>query len=277
MRPTRLALAIRHVHFEDCGSLADVLGERGFEVRYVEPWREDFRTLDVATPELFVGLGGPVSVYEEDRYPWIADEVHLLERRLAARRPLLGICLGAQMLARVLGARVFAGPKELGWAPLQLTDGGAASVIAPLAGESTSMLHWHGDTFDLPAGATLLASTEPVAHQVYLLGALCAGISMPSRGTARGHRSHGSSDMPAKSPRPERCELWNGSATTRGDSVLRWRSAQNRVFTAGWSGRALVGTHGSNTQRQGAGDLFVQLLTWLVDPGAPRGSQVLFE
>lgn len=167
MRPTRLALAIRHVHFEDCGSLADLLGERGFEVRYVEPWREDFRTLDVATPELFVGLGGPVSVYEEDRYPWIADEVRLFERRLAARRPLLGICLGAQMLARALGARVFAGPKELGWAPLQLTEEGQRSVIAPLAGESTSMLHWHGDTFDLPQGATLLASTEPVPHQVF--------------------------------------------------------------------------------------------------------------
>jgi GMP synthase (glutamine-hydrolysing) len=108
-----------------------------------------------------------VSVYEGDRYPWITDELYLFERRLAARRPLLGICLGAQMLARVLGARVFPGRKELGWAPLLLTEEGKRSVIAPLAAERTSMLHWHGDTFDLPAGATLLASTEHVAHQVY--------------------------------------------------------------------------------------------------------------
>ncbi len=167
MSPQRLALAIQHVHFEDCGTLGDVLRARGFEIRYVRPWREDLRELNGATADLVIGLGGPVSVYEADRYPWIADELRLLEGRLAARRPVLGICLGAQMLARALGARVFAGPKELGWEPLRLTPDGQASVIAPLAGEATSMLHWHGDTFDLPAGAQLLASTAKVAHQVY--------------------------------------------------------------------------------------------------------------
>ncbi len=167
MSLTRLALAIRHIHFEDCGTLDGILRERGFDVRYVEPWRENLRDLEVAGPDLLIGLGGPVSVYEADRYPWITDELRLFERRLAARRPLLGICLGAQMLASVLGARVFSGRKELGWAPLFLTDEGKRSVIAPLAAEGTSMLHWHGDTFDLPSGATLLASTRQVAHQVY--------------------------------------------------------------------------------------------------------------
>jgi GMP synthase (glutamine-hydrolysing) len=167
MSSPRLALAIRHIHFEDCGTLSDVLRERGFQIRYVEPWRENLGELDIATPDLVVALGGPVAVYEADRYPWIMEELHLLERRLAARRPTLGICLGAQMLARVLGARVYGGRKELGWAPLQLTSAGQTSVIAPLAGDQTSMLHWHGDTFDLPSGAQLLASTEQVSHQVY--------------------------------------------------------------------------------------------------------------
>ncbi len=162
-----LALVLRHVHFEDCGTLADALLARGFEIRYLEPWRENLNELNIATPELVVGLGGPVSVYETDRYPWIDQEVRLFERRLAARRPILGICLGSQMLARALGARVFAGPKELGWAPLTLTQAGRGSVIAPLAAENTSLLHWHGDTFDLPHGATLLASTGLVAHQVF--------------------------------------------------------------------------------------------------------------
>jgi GMP synthase (glutamine-hydrolysing) len=167
MNSPRLALAFRHVHFEDCGTLTSVLQARGFEIRYIEAGRQSLRDVDVTTPDLMIGLGGPVSVYEANRYPWITDELHLFERRLATRRPVLGICLGAQMLARVLGARVFPGPKELGWAPLALTPEGETSVIAPVGPDSTSMLHWHGDTFDLPQKATLLASTEQVAHQVF--------------------------------------------------------------------------------------------------------------
>ena len=167
MSSKRLAVAIRHVHFEDCGSLTQVLQNHEFDIRYVEAGRDTLRDLDVTSPDLLIGLGGPVSVYEAHRYPWITDELHVFERRIKARRPVLGICLGSQMLARVLGARVFPGPKELGWSPLQLTPEGAASVIAPLSADNTSMLHWHGDTFDLPPKATLLASTDQVAHQAY--------------------------------------------------------------------------------------------------------------
>ena len=166
--PRRLALALRHIHFEDCGTLEDVLRARGFEIRYVDAGRQDLRDLDVTGADLFIGLGGPVSVYDTRQYPWIRDELRLFERRLASGKPTLGICLGAQMLAHVLGARVYPGPaKELGWAPLVLTPEGRESVIAPLAPEHTSMLHWHGDTFDPPAGAKLLASTARVQQQVF--------------------------------------------------------------------------------------------------------------
>jgi GMP synthase (glutamine-hydrolysing) len=167
MSSKRFALAIRHVHFEDCGTLTETLRDHGFDIRYVEAGRENLRDLDVTTPDLLIGLGGPVSVYDAHRYPWITDELRLFERRITARRPVLGICLGAQMLARVLGSRVFPGLKELGWTPLLLTPEGAASVIAPLGPDSTSMFHWHGDTFDLPPKATLLASTEQVANQIF--------------------------------------------------------------------------------------------------------------
>ncbi|MGH8149807.1 MAG: glutamine amidotransferase [Steroidobacteraceae bacterium] len=169
--PAKLALAVRHVAFEDCGTLADVLAERGFAVRYADVGRIDLREVDSVAPDLLVGLGGPIAVYDEALYPWITQELRLFERRLRAAKPTLGICLGAQMLAHALGARVYAGPvKELGWKPLKLTPQGERSVVAPLASHSTSMFHWHGDTFDLPAGATLLASTAQVAQQVYAWG-----------------------------------------------------------------------------------------------------------
>jgi GMP synthase (glutamine-hydrolysing) len=167
----KLALAIRHVYFEDCGTLEGVLARRGFSIRYLEAPYEDLRGIDVRSPDLVIGLGGPIGVYQAAQYPWISEELALLERRLATERPTLGICLGAQMLASVLGARVYPGPaKELGWKPLQLTAAGAGSSMAPLAADLTSMLHWHGDTFDLPERATLLASTAEVAQQVFAWG-----------------------------------------------------------------------------------------------------------
>lgn len=164
----KLALAVRHVHFEDCGSLTEVLLERNFAIRYLEAGRHPLADVDVAAADLVIGLGGPVAVYDQDKYPWMKHELTLLERAVRLDKPILGICLGAQMLAHVLGARVYPGPaKELGWSPLQLTAAGRDSVIAPLDGAATSMLHWHGDTFDLPAGAELLASTTKVANQIF--------------------------------------------------------------------------------------------------------------
>ena len=164
----KLALAIRHVHFEDCGSLTDALLEKNFAIRYIDVGHHALKDIDVGSADLVIGLGGPVSVYDSSKYPWILEELALFERSLALGKPIVGICLGAQMLAHVLGARVYPGPvKELGWKPLRLTAAGRESVVSPLGDESTSMLHWHGDTFDLPQGATLLASTQEVAQQIF--------------------------------------------------------------------------------------------------------------
>jgi GMP synthase (glutamine-hydrolysing) len=167
----KTAIAIRHISFEDLGTFEDVLVTKGFEIRYLEAGRDDLSAWDALEPDLLVLLGGPIGAYEDDLYPFLRDEMRLAERRLASGRPLLGICLGAQIMARALGSRVHPGrAKEIGWTPLTLSEAGSVGPTSHLSAELTSMLHWHGDTFDLPAGATLLASTPLTKNQVYAWG-----------------------------------------------------------------------------------------------------------
>jgi GMP synthase (glutamine-hydrolysing) len=162
-------VALRHVPFEDLGLLAPLLANRGHALRYVDVPVGGLDTVDPRTPDLLVVLGGPIGVYENDSYPFIDAEVALIEQRIAAGKPLLGICLGSQLVAKALGARVYpAGVKEIGWAPIELTDDGRASCLRRL--DDVAVLHWHGDTFDLPAGARRLASTRVCANQAFSYG-----------------------------------------------------------------------------------------------------------
>ena len=167
----KTAIAIRHLAFEDLGTFEDVLLERGFQIRYLEAGLDDLSSFDPREADLLAMLGGPIGAYEEALYPFVLDEIRIAERRLASGKPLLGICLGAQIMTRALGSRVYPGrAKEIGWTPLSLTEAGQSGPTALLSPELTSMLHWHGDTFDLPPGATLLASTPLTQNQVYAWG-----------------------------------------------------------------------------------------------------------
>jgi GMP synthase (glutamine-hydrolysing) len=166
---TSRALAIRHVAFEDLGTLAGVLERRGFATEYIEAGRDHLA--DVGDPDLLVVLGGPIGAYEDAAYPFVAEEVRLIARRIEARLPTLGICLGAQLMARALGASVYpSGLKEIGWGRIALAEAGRASCLAPLGAPEARVLHWHGDTFDLPQGATLLASTAACRNQAFAWG-----------------------------------------------------------------------------------------------------------
>ena len=170
----RTAVVIRHVHFEDLGAFAPVLESAGHAVRLLDAGVDDLRDAipHPTAPDLLIVLGGPIGAYEEDRYPFLADELRLLEARLAAGCPTLGICLGAQLMARALGARVYpmsGGRKEIGWAPVSLTPAGERSPLRHLA-DAASVLHWHGDTFDLPTGSDLLASTVICRNQAFAPG-----------------------------------------------------------------------------------------------------------
>jgi len=160
------ALVLRHLAFEDLGLIEPLLRGRGFEVRYHEAGVDDFAAVDLGAVDLLVVLGGPISVEDEVRFPWLADEVALIRRRLDLRQPLLGICLGAQLMARALGARVRPmGVKEIGFAPLSLTAAGCGTALTELGGQP--MLHWHGDQFELPAGLASLAGTPACPHQAF--------------------------------------------------------------------------------------------------------------
>lgn len=164
----RSAIAIRHIAFEDLGLLAAILDKAGWSVSFREASIDDLSDPAVSAADLLIVLGGPIGVYDLEFYPFLVKEISVLERRLAQGQATLGICLGCQLMARALGARVFAGPtKEIGWGRVELTPQGHMSCLAPLAEQHAQVLHWHGDTFDLPDGATRLASNAHYDNQAF--------------------------------------------------------------------------------------------------------------
>lgn len=165
----RDVLAIQHVPQETIGTFAPTFARMGFSVRsYLAPQSLPTRD-EVLRAPLLVVLGGPMGLYESDRYPFLSQEAGLIAARLDQNQPCLGICLGAQLIAQALDARVERGPRfELGFGRVMLTEAGRTSCLAAL-GES-AVLHWHADTYELPRGATRLASSTMYVEQAYSIG-----------------------------------------------------------------------------------------------------------
>ncbi|UKK83151.1 glutamine amidotransferase [Sphingopyxis sp. BSN-002] len=164
----KTGLIIRHVPHEGIAGFREPVESAGYALERIDVEDPAFGGIDLTEPDLLIMMGGPMGVYEQDRHPWIACQLKRLARRLAADRPTLGVCFGAQMIAAALGAPVYPGPaKEVGFHPLRVID--AASPLRHLA--NVDVLHWHGDTFDLPDDVELLASTPAYPHQAFRRGA----------------------------------------------------------------------------------------------------------
>jgi GMP synthase (glutamine-hydrolysing) len=150
------ALIIRHTPYEGVAGFRQPIEAAGYAIDRIDVTDPAFARLDLVAPDLLVMMGGPMGVYEREAHPWIACEITRLAERLGADRPTLGVCLGSQMIAAALGASVHPGPvKEVGFAPVELLVGGTPLDHV----RRVPMLHWHGDTFDVPDGVELLART----------------------------------------------------------------------------------------------------------------------
>ncbi|WP_394778312.1 glutamine amidotransferase [Undibacterium sp.] len=171
----RTAVAIRHIHFEDLGTLSQVLDTHGYQIQYLDAAVDDLAALDALQPDLLIVLGGPIGAFDDDKYPFLTMELNILKRRLQHGLPVLGICLGAQLLARAMGAEVYPmGVKEIGFSPLQLTPEGMQSPLAAV--KDAAVLHWHGDQFDIPPGAVRLAGTDVGINQAFSFGTQVLGL-----------------------------------------------------------------------------------------------------
>jgi GMP synthase (glutamine-hydrolysing) len=167
------AVAITHVPFEDLGSLAEVLAEKQFSVQTLDACTAKLAAFDFLKPRLLVILGGPIGAYETSVYPFLTPEILGIRRRLEARLPTLGICLGAQLMAVALGGTLYPGTngKEIGWSSVTAgLEAAACPAVSELFAPGVRVLHWHGDTFEVPPGAAHLASSQQYPNQAFAVG-----------------------------------------------------------------------------------------------------------
>lgn len=168
----------RHISMEGLGSLHQTLVDRNYDITYVTTARTDLTNFDALEPDLLLIMGGPIGVYQADDYPFLHDEIRIIKERIIADKATLGVCLGSQLIAKALGANVYPGSngKELGWNPLIMTKAAKGTSFEHFAPEHTNMFHWHGDTFDFPEGATLMASSDRYENQAFIYGENICGL-----------------------------------------------------------------------------------------------------
>jgi GMP synthase (glutamine-hydrolysing) len=170
-------LAIQHIRCETLGTIAEALAARQIRVDWVRTFEEQAAPDRLDEYHGLVVMGGPMSVYDRDRHPFLREEMRLIEEALKGDIPVLGVCLGSQLLAAALGAPVAPGrQKEIGWYRVDLTEDGGKDPLWVDLEPSFTAYHWHGDTFTLPVGTVSLASSERTPHQAFRYGRSAYGV-----------------------------------------------------------------------------------------------------
>jgi GMP synthase-like glutamine amidotransferase len=170
-------LVIQHVEREGSAAIGDAIRARGLEERVVRIHRGDPVPRELEGARGLLVMGGPMGVYEADRLPHLRDEMRLLARAVDSGVPVLGVCLGSELLAGALGADVRPAPaREIGWREVQLREGAGDDALWGGVPRVFTPLHWHGDVFDLPRGAVPLASSEQTEHQAFRVGDNAWGV-----------------------------------------------------------------------------------------------------
>ncbi len=170
-------LVLQHDPVESPGLIGTCLAEAGHTVRIVRSGEGEPVPRDLDAARALLVMGGPMAVYQGRRCPFLTDELRLIERAVCSRAPVLGVCLGSQLLAAAIGGSVMSGRgKEIGWFPVTLTARGCSDPVLSAAGPGFTPFHWHGDVFTLPRGAVLLARSDLTPRQAFRYGTTAYGL-----------------------------------------------------------------------------------------------------
>lgn len=159
----------QHIAFEGLSMIREWAQHRGCDLNCTAFHQPDWKIPALKSYDALIIMGGPMGVYDERDYPWLSEEKAHIRAAIEAGKPILGICLGAQLIAAALGAKVSSMPnKEIGWFPVAITDEGAGHPILKGINYAMDVLHWHGDRFEIPAGALHLMSSRACDNQAFV-------------------------------------------------------------------------------------------------------------
>jgi GMP synthase (glutamine-hydrolysing) len=168
---------LQHIHCETPGIISDCLQSADIDLRFVRTFERNPIPSNLDTQAGLIVMGGPMSVYDHDQFPFLLEEQRLIEEALKDDKPVLGVCLGSQLLAATLGAEVKSGAqKEIGWHPVTLTEYAATDALWKELPARFTAYHWHGDVYDLPQGAVSLASSDLTPCQGFRYGTNAYGF-----------------------------------------------------------------------------------------------------